>query len=137
MTSRLVVNVVPMAAVHMVWDKVEAHLRNGLAWAGDDYTLDQVKMKLALGEWVLLVAADTEVQGAAAVNVYNMANFRVAFIVSIGGQFITNDDTFAQLCDVVKSFGATRIRGVARDSVARLSAKYGFKTKYSLIEAQL
>jgi len=38
---------------------------------------------------------------------------------------------------LVKSFGATRIRGVARESIARLWKRYGFEERYILVEAKL
>lgn len=88
---------------------------------------------------MLLVAVDENnaVHGAAAVNIYNMPNYRVAFVVAIGGKLISNDETYAQLCALLKSFGATKIRGVAREAIARLWKRYGFRERYILVEADL
>jgi hypothetical protein len=46
-------------------------------------------------------------------------------------------DTYAQLCEVLKGFGATKIQGAARESIARLWSRYGFKERYIIVEAKI
>lgn len=135
----LSVQLVPLSLIHTTWPLVEKFLEDALQWGEDDYTIEQVKVFITKGDWMLLVAVDEEglIHGAAAVNVYNMPNDRVAFIVAIGGRLISNDETYAQLCGLVKSFGATKIQGVARESIAKLWKRYGFKERYILVEAKL
>ena len=135
----LSVQLVPLSLIHTTWPLVEKFLEDALQWGEDDYTIEQVKVYITKGDWMLLVAVDEEglIHGAAAVNVYNMPNDRVAFVVAIGGRLISNDETYAQLCGLVKSFGATKIQGVARESIAKLWKRYGFKERYILVEAKL
>lgn len=135
----LSVQLVPLSLVHRTWPVVEKFIEDALKWGEDDYTVEQAKVYITKGDWMLLVAVDEDgiIHGAAAVNVYNMPNARVAFVVAIGGKLISNDETYAQLCNLVKSFGATKIRGVARESIAKLWKRYGFRERYILVEAKL
>jgi hypothetical protein len=133
------VQLVPLSAVHQLWSVVEGFLADGLKHAEDDYTIDQVRSEVAKGSWMLLVAVDEKniIQGAMTVNIYNAPNHRIAFVTSTGGHFIINKDTFKQLCNLVKSFGATKIRGVGRDSVVRLLSSVGMRKRYTTFEADL
>jgi hypothetical protein len=132
------VEFIPLAAVHDVWPHAEEFIKSGLEWGGDDYTIDQAKAFISRGEWMLLVAIEEgAVRGAAAVHIYNMPNYRTAFIISIGGKLVSSQDTFAQMCAIFRQFGANRIQGVARESIARLWSRYGFHEKYSLVEAKI
>jgi len=133
------VQLVPLSLIHQTWPVVETFLEEALKWGEDDYTIEQAKVYITKGDWMLLVAVDENnaIHGAAAVNVYNMPNYRVAFVVAIGGKLISSDETYAQLCVLLKSFGATKIRGVAREAIARLWKRYGFRERYILVEADL
>lgn len=133
------VQLVPLSLIHQTWPLVETFIEDALKWGEDDYTIEQAKVYITKGEWMLLVAVDEvgAIHGAAAVNIYNMPNYRVAFVVAIGGRLISSPETYEQLCALLKSFGATRIRGVARESIARLWKRYGFKERYILVEAEL
>lgn len=135
----LSVQLVPLSLIHTTWPLVEKFIEDALQWGEDDYTIEQAKVYITKGDWMLLVAVDEEglIHGAAAVNIYNMPNARVAFVIAIGGRLISSDETYAQLCSLVKSFGATKIRGVARESIAKLWKRYGFKERYILVEAKL
>ena len=94
---------------------------------------------LANGQWLLVVAVDdtNTIHGAAAVNFNNMPNDRVAFVVAIGGKLISNQDTYAQFTALLKAQGATKIQGAARESIARLWTRYGFKERYRIVEAKI
>lgn len=135
----LQVQLVPLSLIHQTWTKVEKFIEEALKWGEDDYTLEQVKVYITRGDWMLLVAVDEvgTIHGAAAVHIYNMPNDRVAFVVAIGGRLISSAETYEQLCSLVKSFGATKIQGVARESIARLWKRYGFRERYILVEAKL
>jgi hypothetical protein len=133
------IQLVPLSLIHQTWPLVERFIADALQWGEDDYTVEQVKVYITKGDWMLLVAVDEGgvIQGAAAVNIYNMPNSRVAFVVAIGGKLISSNETYAQLCALLKSFGATKIQGVARESIARLWKRYGFRERYILVEADL
>jgi hypothetical protein len=132
------IQLVPLSLIHQTWPMVEDFIEDSLAWGEDDYTLDQAKQNLTDGKWMLVVAVEDQVViGASAVHVYNMPNDRVAFVVAMGGKLITGSETYKQFCDLLKSFGATKIQGVARESAARLYKRFGFKERYILVEAKL
>lgn len=133
------VQLVPLSVIHKIWPLVEDYLKEALKWGEDDYTIEQVKVFITKGEWMLLVAVDEQnaVHGAAAINIYNMPNHRVAFVVAIGGRLISSPETYEQLCNLLREFGATKIQGVAREAIARLWKRYGFEERYILVEAKL
>ena len=135
----LIVQRVPQQYFHQTWPLVEKYIEDALKWGEDDYTLEQAKALLASGAWILVVAVDdtNAVHGASAINIFNMPNDRVAFVVAIGGKLISNKDTFAQFSALLKSYGATKIQGAARESIARLWTRYGFKERYRIVETKL
>jgi len=125
--------------LHQTWPLVEKFIADALQWSGDDYTLDQTKTFLANGNWLLIVAIDENniVHGASAVNFFNMPNDRVAFVIAMGGKLMTNQKTFAQFTELLKSYGATKIQGAVRKSMARFCEKFGLKERYRIVEATL
>ena len=125
--------------VHTVWSLAAGFLLEALEYSDKEYTLDQVRLLLAQGSWELIVAADETgiIHGACTVSYTNSPNWRVAFVTLMGGKLISSKDTYAQLCTIVKSRGATRIHGAARDSVVRLWRRYGFTEKHTIVEAIL
>jgi hypothetical protein len=135
----LTVQHVPQQFVAQTWPLVEEHIASANKYGGDDYTLDQIKMYATQGQWVLLVATDEEkkVHGAATVSFLNYPNDRVAFVTSIGGKLISNDDTFEQLKVLLRSMGATKIQGAAREAIARLWKRYGFAERYVVVEVKI
>lgn len=133
------IQLVPLSLIHQTWPLVEGFIADALQWGEDDYTVEQVKVYITKGDWMLVVAVDEGgvIHGAAAVNIYNMPNNRVAFVVAIGGKLISSNETYAQFRALLKNFGATKIQGVARESIARLWKRYGFRERYILVEADL
>lgn len=136
---KLTVKYVPLDKFHQTWPLVESLLAEALKWGEDDYTKEQAKALLSQGTWVLLVAVNEEndIKGAASISFTNMPNDRVAFITAIGGRLISNNDTYAQMCGILKGFGATKIQGATRESVARLFSQYGFRERYIIVEAKI
>jgi hypothetical protein len=127
------------AQFHQAWPYVQGFLAEALKWGDDDYTNDQAKAMLSAGNWMLVVAIDEDnkIHGAAAIDFRNMPNDRVAFVVAIGGKLISNQDTYAQFTALLKAQGATKIQGAARESIARLWTRYGFKERYRIVEAKI
>jgi hypothetical protein len=130
---------VPLEWVNYTWDKVEGFISSALEYADGDYTTDQVRTLVTLGQWSLIVAVsdDGEIQGAATVSFVNRPSDRVAFVTTISGNLISSVETFQQLKDYAKSMGATAIEGAARESIARLWQRYGFKEKYRIVGVKL
>lgn len=124
--------------VNQIWPKVEGYIESALQHQ-NDYTVDQTKVYVTNGSWVLIVAVgdDGFIHGAATVSFNNRPNDRVAFITTIGGRLISNQDTFLQLKDVLKFFGATYIEGAARESIARLWQRYGLEEKYRIVGTKI
>ena len=133
----MIVNHVQTNYCAQIWHEVEGFLAEACKF-GDEYTLDQIKVFVCTGQWMLLVALDNgKIYGAATVNFLNMPNSRVAFVTAIGGKLISSKDTYKQMVDIFKHFGATKIQGAARESIARLWSRYGFKERYRIVEADI
>lgn len=131
--------------VQQVWPLIESFISDALIKGQSDldetpdYTSAHVQGFLTAGQWLLVVAVDEEnkVHGAATVSFQNYPAHRTAFITAIGGRLISNQQTFEQLKQILRSYGATKIQGYARESIVRLWKRYNFKPKKILIEAML
>ncbi len=129
---------VDVGHVHQVWPLVEGYMTSALEHSKGDYTLEAVKVLLATGQWVLIVAVNDEgVQGAATVSFSSRPHDRVAFVTLIGGKLISSDETFEQLKNMLRMMGATCIEGAARESIARLWSRYGFEEKYRIVGVKI
>ena len=131
---------VPTQLVNQIWSKVEPFIKSAEEKFGrSEYTTDQIKVYLVTGQMMLLVATDnnSEIHGAATVSFINYPNDRVAFVTSIGGKLVTSPETFAQMSEVFKANGATKIQGAAKEAVARLWKRFGFEEKAILVEVKL
>lgn len=124
---------------HLVEPFIEEALQKGEQGTDANYTAAHIQVFLTTGAWLLVVAVDEQnvVQGAATISFLNYPLHRVAFITAIGGKLITNDETFAQFSALLKQRGATKIQGFTRESMVRLSTKYGFKPVNTLIEVKI
>jgi hypothetical protein len=121
------------------WHLVEGFIKNAHRWGFGDYSVEQIKMYVTLGQWLLVVATDEEnnIHGAMTVSFINYPNDRIAYVTSIGGKLISSKETFEQLSNLVKSLGATKIQGSARPSVARLWKRFGFKERNVTVEVKI
>ena len=131
---------VPVQLINQIWSKVEPFIKSAEEkFGGSEYTTDQIKVYLVTGQMMLLVAADenAEIHGAATVSFINYPNDRVAFVTSIGGKLVSSPETFAQMSEVFKANGATKIQGAAKEAVARLWKRFGFQDKAILVECKL
>jgi hypothetical protein len=124
--------------VNQVWPKVADYIDAALTYQ-DDYTLDQAKVYLSNGSWVLIVAVgeDGAIHGAAAVQFFNRPNDRVAFVIAMGGKLITGSETFVQFKNLLQVFGATCIECASRESAARLWQRFGLEEKYRIVGVKL
>ena len=123
---------------NQIWPQVEQFIEAALAYQ-DDYSIEHAKVFVTNGTWTLIVAIDDEqtIHGAATIQFYNRPNDRVAFVVTMGGKLITGSETYAQLTDLLKAFGATYIEGASRASAMRLWERFGLKEKYRVAGAKL
>lgn len=135
----LIVRPVSVAYFHQTWPLVEDLFVKANKHDAGDYTIEQIKAFLASGNWLLLVATDeqNEIHGVAAVNFYNMPNYRVGFITAMAGKAIVNEDVYKQVCELLKANGATRVQCAARPSAARLYKQVGMQERHIIMETQL
>lgn len=130
---------VPIQFVHTAWPKVEGFIAAALEHCRGEYTIDQAKVRVSDGRWVLYVFtdADNQIQGCMTVEFYNIPNDRVAFITSLGGTMLASEEHWQQLYHLVQLQGATKIEGAVRPSVARLWKRYGATRKYEVLEIRI
>lgn len=135
----MIVQHVPVEFVAQTWPLVEKYISSAEKFGGDDYTADQIKVYLAKNLWTLLVAVDenNQVQGAATVAFQNYPNDRVAFVTTMGGTMMVNEEVLNSLKQALKGFGATKIQGAMRQSMVRLSKKVGFVERYTVVELKI
>lgn len=128
--------------VNQTWPHVRQYVDDALTkghdfpdWAAT-YNTDHVLQFLVSGQWLLIIAIDEEakIHGACTVSFLNYPLHRVAFITTIGGKLISNDDTFQQLKNILKANGATKIQGYGRDAIVRLWKRYNFEPRNTLVE---
>lgn len=132
------VNKIPLNRVHQTWPLVEKYFAAVEPHNKGEYTLDQIKMKLGVGDWWLITfVRDGEIIGALSMLYQNRANARVAFITALGGEGVTTDDNWKQLTTIFKQYGATTVEAGMRPSTYRLWSKLGFVEKYVIAEAKL
>ena len=134
----LKVQVVNAQYVAQIWPLVEKFIADALEHT-DDVTVDQARVHLANGTWLLLVMADEEskIHGAMTITFDTSANHRSAIFTTIGGNGVVNSNVLEQVCGIVKSFGTTRIQCLARDSAVRLYERIGLCKKATLMELKL
>ena len=136
------IRVVENAYVNQTWPLIESSIEEAMqkggdfpSWA-DNYTTEHIRVFVANGSWLLLVAIDDEgkMHGACTVSFINYPLHRVAFVTAIGGRMISNQETFAQLKQILKAYGATKIQGYGRDAIVRLWSRYHFEPRNTLVE---
>lgn len=124
--------------VVQVWPDAAPFIAQALEHAGGDYTLEHVQALVSTGQWTLLVAhTDGVVRGAATISFTNRPAQRVAFVTAAGGKNVVNRDTYKQLSELLKSFGATHIEAATRKPIARLLARCGMGEKYRIVGAAI
>jgi hypothetical protein len=135
----LTIKFVPLEYCAQTWPLVEKYVELAMQYGHGDYTVDQIRLFVNTGQWLLLVAIDEEgvIHGAATSSFINYPNSRVAFITFIGGKLISNKETFEQMSEILKNRGATKIQGMARPSIARLWKRYGFEERTTLVEVKI
>ena len=127
--------VVPVDYIHVIWPTVESLLAPAYKLGVNEYTLDQTKLLIMNGQWVLtVITVGDKIQGAMVLNTYNRPNDRVTFIQAIGGRNSVNDEIMRQLKEYSARVGSTAIECAARPSMVRLLGKVGMEAKYTILE---
>ena len=131
---------IPVEGIETFWSEVEPFIARSCEESLGDLPLIELKEKLLVGEWTLIVVYELDtakIEGAVVVHIYNRVNDKVAFVTAIGGLFITNEYSFERLKELLRVFGATCIEGNVRDSVLKLLSKLGFEKKSTTIKYTL
>ena len=131
---------IPAEGIETFWPEVEPFIARSCEESLGDLPLIELKEKLLVGEWALIVVYELDtakIEGAVVVHIYDRVNDKVAFVTAIGGLFITNEYSFERLKELLRVFGATCIEGNVRDSVLRLLSKLGFEKKSTTIKYTL
>jgi hypothetical protein len=132
----MLVKQVPKELIKQVWSQASGYINNALEFADEDYSLDDVKNYLISGQWSLLIVidSDSKLRGAITVVYAKYPNNKVAYITAIGGKWISDKESYQNFVNVLKDNGATKIQGAARESVARLWRRLGFREKHIIVE---
>lgn len=131
---------IPVEGIEAFWSEVEPFIARSCEESLGDLPLIELKEKLLVGEWTLIVVYELDtakIEGAVVVHIYDRVNDKVAFVTAISGLFITNEYSFERLKELLRVFGATCIEGNVRDSVLKLLSKLGFEKKSTTIKYTL
>jgi hypothetical protein len=120
-----------------IWGMIEPYINRALEHT-DDYTADQCKVFLTNNSWSLFVVMDNDkLCGVITVSVENGVNHRTAFITTISGKGIINQQAIQQFFSLLKEHGITRVQGLARNTLVRLYERFGLHKKSNLVEITL
>lgn len=130
---------VDTAYIHTVWPTVYPFIAKALTYSANEYSPEQVKLRLADGSWHLLVFNnDGVIEGGIVVFFENTPNMRIGYVYAIGGKITPNGNLWNDFETWLRLNGASVIRGAARESVARLWRRsFGFSDRYIIVEKQL
>lgn len=129
--------------IQQIWPKIEGFIKSavdkGTTEETRNYNEHHILQYLASGQWLLLVAVDeqNEIHGACTISFITYPLHRVAFVTAIGGKLISSQDTFAQLKNICKQNGATKIQGFGREAIVKLWSRYGFEPRSTLVEIKI
>ena len=130
-----VLQAVPTNYSAQVWPSVEAFLEKTEKHGLGNHTLEQMRMQVLTGNWVMVACTDEGAfTGAYLLQFINHPNSRVAFITCCGGKNVTTKDCFAQLNAIAESMGATKIQACARPAIVRMLQKVGFEQITAVVE---
>jgi hypothetical protein len=135
--TNLVIRPIPLELVNQFMTLARPHIEAGLS--NSDLSFDQASVFLSNGSWQLLIALDEQenLQGAYTLALANEPNDRTATIVTAGGRGLADPAAFEQVCAIAKSYGATKIQALAKESAARLYRRAGLVEKAILMEKKL
>jgi hypothetical protein len=121
------------------WAVIEGYIADALTKSEcDEYGVEDVKSSLINEHLHLFVGVEQDkIQGVIVISFVQYPKQKVAFICAYGGKFVTNKEAYKQLCLLFKAFGATKVQGYVRNSVARLTKRLGFVEKQILVEHKL
>lgn len=137
MINNILVKQIPTELTYQFMPLVKDHIEAGLA--DSDLNYEQARVFLTNGSWMLLIALDDndDLLGAYIIAFSNNPSDRIATIVSASGRGLASQSAFDQICEIAKSYGATKIQALAKQSAARLYKRVGLTERASLMEKKL
>lgn len=117
-----------------VWPVCAALLAKGFVYTNDEMDISQLRLQVVQGTAELIMAKNdsNRIVLAVAISYHNMPNYRIAHIISIGGEGATMSTAeWQQLKEYCKSRGATKIQGYCQEAQARLWIRLGFQETYT------
>lgn len=137
MINNILVKQIPTELTYQFMPLVKDHIEAGLA--DSDLNYEQARVFLTNGSWMLLIALDDkdDLLGAYIIAFSNNPSDRIATIVSAAGRGLASQSAFDQICEIAKSYGATKIQALAKQSAARLYRRVGLAERASLMEKKL
>jgi hypothetical protein len=137
MINNILVKQIPTELTYQFMPLVKDHIEAGLA--DSDLNYEQARVFLTNGSWMLLIALDDndDLLGAYIIAFSNNPSDRIATIVSAAGRGLASQSAFDQICEIAKSYGATKIQALAKQSAARLYKRVGLSERASLMEKKL
>ena len=135
----MIIKTVGIQYISQTWPLIEKYIVDSQQYGGGDYSSEHVKVYLATGQWMLVVAVDENnvIHGAMTLSFVNYPNDRIAFVTTTGGKGIISKDSLKQLKDIVKQYGATKVQAAVRPSMERLLNRADFYTKYKIVESKI
>jgi hypothetical protein len=137
MINNILVKQIPTELTYQFMPLVKDHIEAGLA--DSDLNYERARVFLTNGSWMLLIALDDndDLLGAYIIAFSNNPSDRIATIVSAAGRGLASQSAFDQICEIAKSYGATKIQALAKQSAARLYKRVGLSERASLMEKKL
>lgn len=128
----------PIPATHIdaAWADGADCLAKACDTSGGEITGDQLKMILSRGERSLIQMRDGEsVVGWGAVRIDQLPNIRVLFVTDMVAPHANFEQFFAELKNMARHLGCSRIRCAAKPAQERLyKMKCNFVPVYSILE---
>jgi len=116
------------------WLEIERHIAPAMDFS-PDITLADVRTAIFNEQYhVVGVYRVDELVGSV---VYKIQQETTAFILAMGGYWITQADSIDQFKDFLRFFGIRRMQGIARPSVARLWQRMGVRQIYTVMETEI
>lgn len=123
-----------------VWPEVRDSLAKALEHAQGEMDIGQMRLLVSQGAATMLICERGPIiRGACVFTAVNEPNYRVAWITAIAGRFIADAETYDEFKSHLRKMGFSRVRGYAREAVARLyeRQKLGLRVIYQVVDDEV
>lgn len=121
--------------IHNNWSVISKLVEDSINKSGcDEYTVNDIKEYLYNERMLCFVGIEQNITGVVIISLIVYPKQTVAFITNYGGKFVTNLDAWGKLLNEFKKLGVTKVQGLVRQSLVRLTKRLGFVNKQILVE---